>query len=101
MIQCDICRDWMHGECVRLDEIQAADVDKYHCPKCTPLCGPSIMKKETNWHRHGRCGQVSLPQVPPAVWTQHHEEGDKLAQTRPMWTSITAPSAPRCVDPAS
>ena len=54
MIQCDICRDWRHGECVRLDELQAADVDKYHCPKCTPMCGPSIMKTETNTHRHDR-----------------------------------------------
>ena len=54
MIQCDICRDWLHGDCVRLDELQAHDVDKYHCPKCTPLCGPSIMKTETNWHRHDR-----------------------------------------------
>ena len=54
MIQCDICRDWMHGECVRLDELQAADIDKYHCPKCTPMCGPSIMKTETNSHRHDR-----------------------------------------------
>lgn len=52
MIQCDICRDWLHGECVRVDELQAADIDKYHCPKCEPLCGPSIMQKETNWHRH-------------------------------------------------
>ena len=30
------------------------DIDKYHCPKCTPMCGPSIMKTETNWHRHDR-----------------------------------------------
>jgi len=44
----------MHGECVRLDELQAADIDKYHCPKCTPMCGPSIMKTETNSHRHDR-----------------------------------------------
>ena len=78
MIQCDICRDWLHGECVRLDEIHANDIDKlvtttithftsntlrialyctlhrYHCPRCTPLCGPSILKAETNWHRHDR-----------------------------------------------
>ena len=69
MIQCDICRDWLHGECVRViflinltdnwitssfqvDELQAADIDKYHCPKCEPLCGPSVMQKETNWHRN-------------------------------------------------
>ena len=37
--------------CFRLDELQAADIDKYHCPKCTPMCGPSIMKVETNSHR--------------------------------------------------
>lgn len=54
MIQCDICRDWLHGECVQIDELAAADIDKYHCPKCEPLCGPSILRQETNWHRHDR-----------------------------------------------
>ena len=53
----------------RLDEIQAADVDKYHCPKCTPLCGPSIMKKETNWHRHDRT-DPEAPYKPLQVGTK-------------------------------
>ena len=35
-----------------MDELQAADIDKYHCPKCEPLCGPSVMQKETNCHRN-------------------------------------------------
>ena len=37
---------------IQVDELQASDIDKYHCPKCEPLCGPSIMQKETNWHRN-------------------------------------------------
>ena len=37
---------------LQVDELQAADIDKYHCPKCEPLCGPSVMQKETNWHRN-------------------------------------------------
>jgi len=55
MIQCDICRDWLHGDCIKVDEVTASDIDKYHCPRCEPMCGPSIMKVETNWHRHDKC----------------------------------------------
>ncbi|XP_037090900.1 histone lysine demethylase PHF8-like [Pollicipes pollicipes] len=50
MIQCDICKDWLHGICVGLREHQSVDIDKYHCPRCELMCGPSICK--TNWHRH-------------------------------------------------
>ncbi|XP_037090902.1 lysine-specific demethylase 7B-like [Pollicipes pollicipes] len=52
MIQCDICKDWLHGICVGLREHQSVDIDKYHCPRCELMCGPSIYKQRTNWHRH-------------------------------------------------
>jgi hypothetical protein len=47
MIACDVCHVWFHGECVGVAETQARTIDKYHCPKCSPICGPSIDKKET------------------------------------------------------
>nr|XP_012136428.1 PREDICTED: histone lysine demethylase PHF8-like isoform X5 [Megachile rotundata] len=28
------------------------DLDKYHCPRCEAMCGPSLMKVRLNWHRH-------------------------------------------------
>ncbi|XP_070161711.1 histone lysine demethylase PHF8 isoform X4 [Polyergus mexicanus] len=28
------------------------DLDKYHCPRCEAMCGPSLMKTRMNWHRH-------------------------------------------------
>ncbi|XP_011630466.1 histone lysine demethylase PHF8-like isoform X1 [Pogonomyrmex barbatus] len=52
MIQCDVCKEWYHGGCVDLKEYIIIDVDKYHCPRCEPTCGPSLMKVRTNWHRH-------------------------------------------------
>ncbi|XP_051975000.1 lysine-specific demethylase 7A-like isoform X2 [Xyrauchen texanus] len=52
MIECDICKDWFHGSCVRIVEHYAADIDVYHCPNCEPIHGPSLMKKRNNWHRH-------------------------------------------------
>ncbi|XP_043676128.1 histone lysine demethylase PHF8-like isoform X1 [Vespula pensylvanica] len=52
MIQCDICKEWYHGGCVTLKEYMSIDLDKYHCPKCETICGPSIMKTRLNWHRH-------------------------------------------------
>ncbi|XP_014478658.1 PREDICTED: lysine-specific demethylase 7A-like isoform X2 [Dinoponera quadriceps] len=52
MIQCDVCKEWYHGECVEVKEYLAIDFDKYHCPRCQVICGSSIMKVRTNWHRH-------------------------------------------------
>ena len=58
MIQCDICRDWMHGECVRWASSEHVTRDKMMLPDLTSC-------------------------------------------RRPMWTSITAPSALLCVGRAS
>ncbi|XP_040294811.1 lysine-specific demethylase 7A [Bufo bufo] len=52
MIECDICKDWFHSSCVKVEEHQAADIDFYHCPNCEVLHGPSQLKKRRNWHRH-------------------------------------------------
>uniref|UniRef100_A0A8C3XK38 Lysine-specific demethylase 7A n=1 Tax=Chelydra serpentina TaxID=8475 RepID=A0A8C3XK38_CHESE len=52
MIECDICKDWFHGSCVKVEEHHAVDIDLYHCPNCAVLHGLSLMKKRRNWHRH-------------------------------------------------
>ena len=52
MIQCDICKDWFHGRCVGVREYQAIDIDRFHCPRCEPYHGPSVLKPRLNWHRH-------------------------------------------------
>jgi hypothetical protein len=44
MIQCDACKDWFHSSCCNFQEHLAIEIDKYHCPKCAPLFGPSICK---------------------------------------------------------
>ncbi|GFN93455.1 lysine-specific demethylase 7b-like, partial [Plakobranchus ocellatus] len=52
MIECDVCNDWFHGSCVGVQEHQAADIEIYHCPECTPKHGPLVLKHRRNWHRH-------------------------------------------------
>lgn len=52
MIQCDSCEEWFHGSCVGIEEHQASDIERYHCPQCAFLCGPLTLKKRRNWHRH-------------------------------------------------
>ncbi|XP_053974344.1 histone lysine demethylase PHF8-like isoform X3 [Hylaeus volcanicus] len=52
MIQCDVCKEWYHGGCVSVKEYMSIDLDKYHCPRCEAMCGPSLMKARLNWHRH-------------------------------------------------
>ncbi|KAF7273696.1 hypothetical protein GWI33_013608 [Rhynchophorus ferrugineus] len=52
MIQCDSCKDWFHSSCTNFREWQAIEIDKYHCPRCTSIIGPSIHKIIQNSHRH-------------------------------------------------
>ncbi|KAI8511679.1 Lsd1/2 complex PHD finger containing protein Phf2 [Branchiostoma belcheri] len=52
MIECDVCENWFHGSCVGVEEHQAADIDKYHCPNCAKVHGPLVLKRRRNWHRH-------------------------------------------------
>ncbi|OXA52672.1 Histone lysine demethylase PHF8 [Folsomia candida] len=43
MIHCDHCSDWFHGLCVGITDEEAKDIEKYHCPKCHPEVGPSVL----------------------------------------------------------
>ncbi|GLV43139.1 Lysine demethylase 2 [Carabus blaptoides fortunei] len=52
MVQCDHCKDWYHGNCVDVKEYSAIELDKYHCPRCVPVVGSSILKPYRNCHRH-------------------------------------------------
>lgn len=52
MIQCDACKDWFHSSCCNFQEHLAVEIDRYHCPRCALIVGPSIFKPYNNWHRH-------------------------------------------------
>ncbi|XP_051886163.1 lysine-specific demethylase 7B-like isoform X2 [Pristis pectinata] len=74
MIECDVCKDWFHGSCVRVEEHQAVDIDLYHCPKCAILHGASLMKRRKNWHRHDYTeptDSVKLIQAGTPVFIRH------------------------------
>ena len=32
-LACDVCEDWLHGQCVGITEDEAADIDHYSCPR--------------------------------------------------------------------
>eukprot|EP00468_Gymnochlora_sp_CCMP2014_P009126 CAMPEP_0167763366 /NCGR_PEP_ID=MMETSP0110_2-20121227/13323_1 /TAXON_ID=629695 /ORGANISM="Gymnochlora sp., Strain CCMP2014" /LENGTH=137 /DNA_ID=CAMNT_0007650423 /DNA_START=9 /DNA_END=425 /DNA_ORIENTATION=- len=34
MIQCDMCNDWFHGECVGIEEEEGEKIDEYICKFC-------------------------------------------------------------------
>lgn len=54
-IQCDFCKEWFHGICVRIEEFEAEEIEKFYCPQCVPLMGESVAKQITNNHRHNKC----------------------------------------------
>jgi lysine-specific demethylase PHF8 len=67
-IECDICHIWYHARCVKLGRIGVLSIDKYHCPRCESLCGPSIMKPITNEHRHNPT-EEDASDKPPQIGT--------------------------------
>ena len=34
MIECDICKDWLHFKCVNLTHRATFDIETYVCPRC-------------------------------------------------------------------
>ncbi|KAI9360390.1 hypothetical protein DFJ73DRAFT_815517 [Zopfochytrium polystomum] len=46
MLRCDLCREWFHGDCLTpcVSREEADRYAKFHCPECTVINGPSIMR---------------------------------------------------------
>ena len=72
-IECDICHVWFHASCLRLGNIAVQTIDKYHCPKCSLLCGPSISKPITNSHRYNRT-EINAAKLPKQIGTKDFVE---------------------------
>jgi hypothetical protein len=68
MIQCDICKDWFHGNCVGVKKYLSNDLDKFHCPRCESIHGPSIFKPQTNLHRYN-CSEPEAENKPVQTGT--------------------------------
>ncbi|XP_032681112.1 lysine-specific demethylase 7A-like isoform X2 [Odontomachus brunneus] len=88
MIQCDVCKEWYHGGCVGIKEYMAIEFDKYHCPRCQAMYGPSIMKVRTNWHRHDyseynadtKPVQTGTPVFIRELKTRHFPKADEIVK---------------------
>lgn len=64
MIECDVCKDWFHGECVGVEEYQASEIDVYHCPKCQRSHGPlqlKIKRRKDKFSVDLLDGDISVP----------------------------------------
>ncbi|XP_050408244.1 lysine-specific demethylase phf2 [Patella vulgata] len=44
MIECEVCKDWFHGSCVGIQEVQAPDIEIFHCPSCEKTHGPLVFR---------------------------------------------------------
>ncbi|ROW16470.1 hypothetical protein VPNG_02771 [Cytospora leucostoma] len=45
MISCDMCEDWFHGECVKIDKaVGEALIQRYVCPRCTDNEGINVTR---------------------------------------------------------
>lgn len=45
MISCDMCDDWFHGECVRIDKaVGEALIQRYVCPRCSDDEGVNVTR---------------------------------------------------------
>ncbi|XP_066588907.1 histone lysine demethylase PHF8-like isoform X2 [Prorops nasuta] len=88
MIQCDVCKEWYHGGCVAIKEYMSVDLDKYHCPRCEAMCGPSVTKTRVNWHRHDYCEsdsdakpvQTGTPVFIRELKSRHFPKADEIVK---------------------
>jgi len=60
---CDGCNDWLHGECVGINEFDAVRIANYYCPKC----------REKNISHHKRSSKLSLKRRLPVADTHDGE----------------------------
>lgn len=45
MISCDMCEDWFHGECVKIDKaVGEALIQRYVCPRCSDNEGINVTR---------------------------------------------------------
>lgn len=52
MIECDICKDWLHFKCVNINQRISIDIETYVCPRCVSDTNNIVYKKRQNNHRH-------------------------------------------------
>ncbi|EGW34554.1 uncharacterized protein SPAPADRAFT_49589 [Spathaspora passalidarum NRRL Y-27907] len=46
-IQCDVCNQWFHAQCVRLTPAEINNLHSYHCKQCSKVHGPSVFKRKS------------------------------------------------------
>ncbi len=51
-IQCTICESWFHNSCLQLSLSDSKKISSFHCPNCSKLKGPSILRRVSSRTRH-------------------------------------------------
>ncbi|CAL8143772.1 unnamed protein product [Orchesella dallaii] len=71
MIQCAICGEWLHGNCVNISEGEAKAIDDYACPVCVEEYIHNDINSEnppSSQHKCDECGVC----FPSAIGLSHH-----------------------------
>ncbi|CAL8113238.1 unnamed protein product [Orchesella dallaii] len=94
MIQCSICCEWLHGDCVNISEEEANLIDQYACPVCIEEYIQNTVESDcppSSQHKCEECG-VSFP---TAIGLSHH-----IRHKHHEWyRKILAGTQPHKVDP--
>lgn len=45
-VQCDVCSQWFHADCVAMSARDVAGLHSYHCARCAALHGPSVGRRK-------------------------------------------------------
>jgi len=81
MIGCDGCKNWFHGRCVGITEVQAETIDNYYCADClkSPARINGTKKRITKPIKTNQI--ASIPSRKPAESIEHMHEED--SDTKP------------------
>lgn len=45
-VQCDVCEQWFHSQCLKMTSLEINNLHSYHCDKCTKSHGDSVFKRK-------------------------------------------------------
>ncbi|KAK9464645.1 hypothetical protein V1512DRAFT_230313 [Lipomyces arxii] len=80
-IECSLCQQWFHYQCVGLTTKEARNVDEYHCPQCSKIYGPSTLLRKSK-RKHAAIDYVALHEGESVSLSADHHPYCEIVRNR-------------------
>jgi len=94
MIQCDLCDEWYHFDCIKLDEDEISEGDDFFCDRCKPKEQPVEDSKK-------RRGSQSPASTPKKTKGENPAKADPHAAAASPSSSPEKPAKTASLEPSA